>query len=106
MRILFDQGTPAPLREYLPKHEITTTRELAWHELKNGDLLTKAEAAGFEAFVTTDQNLKYQQNLPGRRLAIAVLMTTSWPRIARHSEAVAQRIDELKVGQYTELAIP
>jgi hypothetical protein len=106
VRILFDQGTPAPLRECLPKHQITTTRELAWHELKNGDLLTQAEAAGFDAFVTTDQNLKYQQNLPGRRLAIAVLMTTSWPRIARHSVAVANQIDELKAGQYTELAIP
>jgi hypothetical protein len=90
----------------LPKHQITTTRELAWHELKNGDLLTKAEASGFDAFVTTDQNLRYQQNLPGRRLAIAVLMTTSWPRIARHSAAVANQIDELKAGQYIELAVP
>ena len=106
MRILFDQGTPAPLRECLPKHQITTTRELSWHQLKNGDLLAKAETAGFDVFVTTDQNLRYQQNLPGRRLAIVVLMTTSWPRIAKHSAAVAAQIDEIKAGQYTELPIP
>jgi hypothetical protein len=83
-----------------------TTGELAWHELKNGDLLTKAEVAGFDVFVKTDQNLRYQQNLPGRRLAIAVLMSTSWPRIARHSATVAARIDELKAGQYVEVPIP
>lgn len=106
MRVLFDQGTPAPLRDCLTKHQITTTHELTWHELKNGELLTKAEAAGFDVFVTTDQSLRYQQNLAGRRLAIAVLMTTSWPRIARHSAAVAEQIDELKAGHYIEVAIP
>jgi carbamoylphosphate synthase large subunit len=106
VRVRFDQGTPVPLREYLPKHQITTTRELSWHELKNGDLLTKAETAGFDVFVTTDQSLRYQQNLLGRRLAIAVLMTTSWPRIARHLTAVAAQIDELKAGQFIEMPIP
>jgi hypothetical protein len=106
VRILFDQGTPAPLRERLTKHTVTTTRDLDWHLLKNGELLGEAEAAGYEAFVTTDQNLKYQQNLPGRRLAIAVLMTTSWPRINKHSVEVASKIDALVPGDYVEIQIP
>ena len=49
MRVLFDQGTPVPLREYLPNHEVRTVYELGWSRLQNGELLTKAEAAVAEA---------------------------------------------------------
>ena len=80
MKILFDHGTPVPLRRSLPGHEISTAYEMGWAELQNGDLLTAAEK-DFQAFITTDKNLRYQQNLAGRRLAILVLPTTSWPHI-------------------------
>ncbi|HSS78724.1 MAG TPA: DUF5615 family PIN-like protein, partial [Thermoanaerobaculia bacterium] len=80
MRILLDQGTPAPLRHELTGHNVTTAYEKGWSALKNGELLKAAEAE-FEALVTTDRNLRYQQNLTGRRLAILVLPTTSWPKI-------------------------
>jgi hypothetical protein len=83
-----------------------TAFELAWNELRNGELLSKAEAEAFDVLVTTDQNLGYQQNLPGRRLAIAVLMTTSWPRIDRHSSEVARQIGALAPGSYVEIPIP
>ncbi len=76
MRILFDQGTPAPLRHALTGHSVSTAYEKGWDQLGNGDLLNAAEAA-FDVFVTTDQNLRFQQNLTGRRLAILVLPTTS-----------------------------
>jgi hypothetical protein len=66
MRILFDQGTPAPLRKALPDHDVSTAHEMGWSLLTNGDLFKEAEAS-FDAFVTTDQNLQYQQNLMGRR---------------------------------------
>ena len=71
MRVLFDQGTPAPLRHALAPHEVSTAFELRWSNLENGVLLREAEGR-FEVFVTTDQNLRYQQNLGGRRLAILV----------------------------------
>jgi hypothetical protein len=58
VRILFDQGTPAPLRSHLPTHQVSTAFELHWGTLKNGDLLSEAETAGFEVLVTTDQNLR------------------------------------------------
>lgn len=106
MRVLFDQGTPVPLRSYLARHHVSTVYNLGWSELRNGDLLGRAEESGYEAFVTTDQNLRYQQNLPGRRLAIAVLMTTSWPRIERHVTDVVIRIDGLQQGGYLEIMIP
>jgi len=82
MRILFDQGTPEPLRHHLLDHEVATVFELGWSDLTNGELLTRAEQL-YDLLLTTDQQMRYQQNLTGRRLAIAVLMTTSWPRIER-----------------------
>ncbi len=82
MRILFDQGTPEPLRYHLLDHEVATVFELGWSDLTNGELLTRAEQL-YDLLLTTDQQMRYQQNLTGRRLAIAALMTTSWPRIER-----------------------
>jgi len=79
MRVLFDQGTPAPLRHLLPGHVVSTAYELGWSTRKNGELLAAAEGQAFEVLVTTDTNLKYQQNLAARRIAIVVLSTTSWP---------------------------
>lgn len=83
MRLLFDQGTPVPLGKYLPTHQVSTAHELGWGNLKNGELLQQAEEDGFEVLVTTDQNLRYQQNLTGRKIAVVVLTTTSWPRIQK-----------------------
>jgi len=101
--ILFDQGTPAPLRHKLTGHTVSTAYEMGWAELENGDLLGAAEAA-FDAFVTTDQNLRYQQNLAGRRLAILVLPTTSWPLIQLHLPKIGAAIDALRPGDFVELA--
>jgi hypothetical protein len=69
MKILFDQGTPAPLRRALTGHDVTTASEQGWANLANGDLLRAAEGV-FDAFLSTDQGLRHQQNLSGRRLAI------------------------------------
>jgi hypothetical protein len=106
VRILFDQGTPAPMRSLLVGHAITTANELGWSTLKNGELLAAAEGAGFELFVTTDTNLKYQQNLVGRQIGIVVLGTTSWPRIKAATELVVHAVDGARPGAYLEVAIP
>ena len=60
MKLLFDQGTPVPLRRHLPEHSVATAYEAGWSGLSNGDLLTAAENAGYQILVTTDQNLRYQ----------------------------------------------
>jgi predicted nuclease of predicted toxin-antitoxin system len=75
MRVLFDQGAPVPLRQFLQGHTVSTAAQKGWTQLQNSELLNAAEAAGFEVLVTTDQNLRHQQNLRGRRLAIVVLST-------------------------------
>ena len=106
MKVLFDQGTPVPLRRALYGHEVKTAYELGWSSLQNGALIAAAEAAGFEVFVTTDRNLKYQQNLADRSLAIVVLLTTSWPRIQRAVDQVAEVVNQAKAGSYFEVLVP
>ena len=99
MRILFDQGTPVPLRASLAGHEVRTAFEMGWSDLDHGELLAAAETA-FDVLITTDQNLRFQQNLAGRRVAIVVLPTTSWPRILEHVAEVATALDGLRPGDY------
>ena len=106
MRILFDQGVPAPLRGYLAEYTVSTAYERGWATLRNGDLLVAAELSGFEVFVTTDKNLSYQQNITGRRLAIVILGTTSWPRIERHTERIVTAIVQSASGAFTEIDVP
>lgn len=102
MKILFDQGTPAPLRHALAGHTICTAYEMGWADLDNGALLQAAERE-FSALITTDKNLRYQQNLTGRRLAIVVLPTTSWPRIQAHEVEVADAVSALRPGDFVAL---
>jgi predicted nuclease of predicted toxin-antitoxin system len=102
MRVLFDQGTPAPLRFFLTGHEVITAHELGWSDLKNGELLSAAEA-NFDVFITTDQNLRYQQNLSGRNLAILVLPTTSWPKLQGVTEIILSVLNKIQPGEYREL---
>jgi len=102
MRVLFDQGTPAPLRHALSFHTVATAYELGWSDLKNGDLLQAAEGR-YEVFVTTDKNLRHQQSLTGRQLAILVLPTTNWLEIQKHQEEVANAISAMRPGDYREL---
>ena len=76
---------------------------MGWATLSNGDLLAAAEKS-FAAFITTDQNLRYQQNLAGRRPAILVLPTTSWPEIQKHTNKIADQVNALKPGDFIELS--
>jgi hypothetical protein len=104
VRILFDQGTPVPLRAALPAHSVATAYELGWSNLQNGELLAAAESQ-FDVFVTTDKSLRYQQNLAGRQLAILVLPYASWPRLSGHVPAIAAAVDAMRAGDFIELAL-
>ena len=106
MRILFDQGTPVPLRRSLSGHDVATAYELGWSTATNGDLIRLAEQEGYELLITTDTNLRYQQNLKDRNLAILVLTTTSWPRIRQVTDRIEATIALIETGGYEELLIP
>ncbi len=105
MKVLFDQGTPVPLRTFITSHHVSTAYELGWSTLKNGELLAAAESNGFEVFVTTDTNLAYQQNLSNRKIAIVVLSTTSWPRIQKSVAAIVSAIDAARPNSYQIVSI-
>ncbi len=102
MKVLFDACTPRPLRKYLPGHMIHTAQEMGWGRLKNGALLRKAEDQ-FDAFITTDQNLKYQQDTARERLAILVLPTNAWPVIRSKAHEIAAELAKLKPADFIEL---
>jgi hypothetical protein len=104
MRILFDQGTPVPLRTLLVGHAVDTAYERGWSTLANGDLLNAAEAASYAVLITTDQKLQRQQHLARRRLAILVLPTTRWPQIQRHAAAVVAAVASVQPGECRELS--
>jgi hypothetical protein len=105
VKLLFDQGVPVPLRAHLHGHDVDTSAEIGWSQRENGELIVGAEEAGYDALVTTDQNIRYQQNLESRSIAILVLMTTSWPRIKADIESVSGAVDALESGGYAELNV-
>jgi hypothetical protein len=98
MFILFDHSTPAPLSSYLTGHTVTKAKDRGWDKLSNGDLLAEAERAGYDVLLTADQNMRYQQNLAGRRLALVVLSTPQWPRVRLHIDRVAAALSAATPG--------
>ena len=106
MRILFDQGTPVPLRRSLNCHVVATAYEQGWSTVTNGELIRLAEQEGYELLITTDTNLRHQQNLQSRSIAILVLTTTSWPRIRLVTKEIQATVAAIAQGDYQELPIP
>lgn len=106
MLILFDHSTPAPLAQYLTGHTVVEARDRGWDRLSNGDLLVRAERAGFDILLTADKNMRYQQNLAGRRIALVVLGTPQWPRVRLHIETIMATVNAATSGSYTEVEIP
>ena len=96
MRLLFDNGTPAPLRRHLGDHAIQTAAQFGWATLSNGELLDRAEAAGYEVLITTDQN---------RRIGIVVLMDSRWPYVRLRTADIRAAIKAVKPGEAREVPI-
>jgi predicted nuclease of predicted toxin-antitoxin system len=105
MNVLFDQGVPVPIRQFLTNHTVAMVYELGWDKLQNGDLLNAAEQKGHHVLVTTDQNLKYQQNLQSRKISIVVLLSANWPKIRPRIDSIVLAIDSVVPGSYTEVPI-
>lgn len=106
MLILFDHSTPAPLRYALKGHVIVEAVERGWERLVNGALLDAAEAAGFELFVTADKNIRYQQNLTGRKISIIVLGNAQWPVLRRYVDRVVAEVNAVTPRSFAEVDIP
>ena len=106
MRILFDHGTPAPLIPFLVNHHVTKAKDAGWDRLANGELLSAAEVSGFEVLLTTDKNMRYQQKLADRVIAIVVLGNSQWRIVENYVEQIIVAVDAATPGRYTEVEIP
>jgi predicted nuclease of predicted toxin-antitoxin system len=105
LKLLFDQGTPAPLRGRLPAHSVDTLAEKGWSDQDNGELLEVAEREGYEVLVTTDQSLPYQQNLAGRRIGLVVLLSTDWREVRLRTREIGEAIAAVRPGGVIEVPI-
>ena len=99
MLVLLDNGTPRNLARYLiDHHTVTEARARGWDKLENGALLTASEAAGFEVILTTDRNLRYQQNLSGLKIAVVALGKGRWTLIKPHVAKVVAAVNAAPPG--------
>ena len=106
MRILFDHGTPRSIARSLAGHQVTRAAQLGWHELGNGILIQSAEEAGYDLLLSTDQNIRYQQDLSHRKIAILVLSDQQWPNVRLHLDRIVAAVNGVKPGSYVEVEIP
>lgn len=106
MRILFDNSTPRGLTRFLIGHTIEEARAHGWEELANGALIEAAEQTGFDLMVTTDKNIRYQQNLEGRKLALIVLGHSQWPMVKMVTARIVTAVNAAVSGSYLEVEIP
>lgn len=107
MRILFDKNVPVGVRRFLGTHEVRTVVDLKWPpQLENGELLKAAEKMAFDVLVTSDQNIKYQQNLTGRKLALVVLGSNIWPIVRSYEVVIADKVEKAAPGSYAFIEMP
>jgi hypothetical protein len=106
MNVLLDECTPSIVKKMIGGHNIRTAQEMGWGGYKNGDLLTAAEDAQFDVFNTTDKNLRYQQNIRGRTLAILVLPTNQVPTVEALIPAIESTLTTVQSGDFVEIPLP
>jgi hypothetical protein len=105
MKVLLDECVPWPMHKLLAEHDCTSTQWRGWGGIKNGDLIHLAEQE-FDLFVTSDQNLRYQQNLASRRLAILELSTNDLRRILAATDDIVAAVVTISPGEFRHLEIP
>ena len=103
MKVLLDECVPVQVRHALLGHDVTSVPKLGWGSISNGDLLDAAERTGFDLFIIADKNLRYQQNLTGRRIAILELWTNHRPTLEKHFDRTRAAVERILPGEYSVL---
>ena len=106
MKILLDECVPVQVRNALVGHDVSTVQGMGWSGISNGELLQRAEQGGFELFIVADKNLRYQQNLKDRKLAILELWTNHRPTLEKHLDKIKTAAEHISVGEYAVLETP
>ena len=105
MRILLDECVPWPVQKLLVGHDCVTVQQHGWGGIKNGELLRLA-GSEFDLFITTDQNIRYQQNLTGRRIPILELSTNNIRRLRAAASLIQSSVATMKAGEFRKLDVP
>ncbi len=105
MRILLDECVPSPMHKLLSNHVCVTVQVRGWGGIKNGELLRRAESE-FDLFITSDQNIRYQQNLVGRRIAILEISTNDIGRIQAAASLIQDAVEKIQPNELKQLDIP
>lgn len=106
MKVLLDHNMPPQLRRHLTGHLVMTAVGMGWNELENGVLLATAEAAGFVAMITGDQNISYQQNNAKRIIALVVLTQTNKRVVLAHHAEIASALRRVLPGSFELVQLP
>ncbi len=106
MRILLDECVPVQVRNALAGHQVSTAQNIGWAGISNGELLQRAEQASFELFIIADKNLRYQQNLKDRELAILELWTNHRPTLEKHLDEIRVAVNAISAGEYSVMKDP
>ena len=88
----------------MPQLDISTVQEMGWAGLRNGELLRRAEEH-LDVLVTADQNIRYQQNLSGRKLAILVLPSNQVPLVAQLVPVVEALLTTIQPGTVVDVPL-
>ena len=105
-RILLDEGVPIGVRTLVTGFQVEAVPEIGWAGLANGDLIQADEEAGFDVMITCDQNIRYQQNLTGRRLALVVLTTNHWDTVRANSGGILSVVEHAAAGSFVVVEMP
>jgi len=105
MNILLDECTPRALKKRLPHLAIRTVQDMGWCGVKNGKLLALADLQ-FDVFITTDKNLRYQQNLARLKLAIVLLPTNRVLVVIALIPKIEEVLKTIQPGEFIEIAMP
>ena len=105
-RVLLDENVPALLRTLIGGHDVRPVHAMGWAGLANGALIAIAEASGFDVLITADRNIRYQQNLTSRKIALIVLTTNVWMVIKAHPARIQNAIDAIQTGDYVTVSFP
>ena len=102
MKIILDENLPKALKRYLSAYEVTTVQEQGWAGVKNGELIARIDEV-YDVFITSDKNLKYQQNLTGRRIAIIELPTNRLKLLETITDKILLEVESVSLGMYVQV---
>jgi predicted nuclease of predicted toxin-antitoxin system len=100
MKIIFDENVPLPLRQFFPAHTVTTVQQEGWAGVENGEIIALVDER-FDVLLLADKNLRYQQNLLNRKIALVELPTNRWPVLRQIAPLIVRAVELAKPSSYT-----